>query len=852
MQAKIRDFLYPSIYREESQRRQARVLTLILAISFVASLLFAAISLAHSDPNPAVVSGVFSLATLVLIWLVQRGNLGAPSYLLPLLLLVLLTYRLVQGNGIHDIAASIYPLVIIFAALILGRRAMLVFWVLSVLSVALVVYMELHGMIRPNWEAATDFSDILVASIVLSAAALVARVIEGSIAESIRSLRGNERALQASEERFRKVFESSVVAICIANLEDGRMLEANAAFWQLTGLPAEKTLGRTAVELGLWQDLSERQEFVRELKEKHSLQEIEYRYPATQRDTLGFYELIQLGEQAAILSMFYDITDQKRAQEALRESEARTRALLNAIPDMIFELSADGTFLNYIPAQGVETLLDPHEFLGKKIEQVMSAEIAASAMFAIQRALESGQLQAFEYRLPDERGNREFEARVVAISNSSTMVMIRDITLRKQFEAEREELIAELESKNAEAETLRQSTAIVAATLEKGEAIDRILEQLEHVVPYDSASVQLIQGDMLTIVGGRRLPIGNSGIGTQFEIDTDGPSMPVLREDRPYALYEDVQTGPFPFKDAPHRNIHSWLAVPLTVKGKRIGIIALDGNRPGQFSEHHARLAATYANQVAVALENARLYTELQQELDERQNLIAELESKNAELERFTYTVSHDLKSPLITIKGFLGFLEQDAADGDAVRLANDVSRIADATDKMQRLLNELLELSRIGRLMNPPQLIPFGELVGETLGLVQGGLQAGSVQVLVQEGLPEVYGDRARLVEALQNLLDNAIKFMGGQPEPKVEIGGRGQDEAGKPIFFVRDNGIGIAPQFHERIFGLFNKLDPQSEGTGIGLSLVKRIIEVHGGRIWIESEVGKGTTFLFTLPRK
>jgi signal transduction histidine kinase len=116
---------------------------------------------------------------------------------------------------------------------------------------------------------------------------------------------------------------------------------------------------------------------------------------------------------------------------------------------------------------------------------------------------------------------------------------------------------------------------------------------------------------------------------------------------------------------------------------------------------------------------------------------------------------------------------------------------------------------------------------------------------------LPTVYGDHARLVEVVQNLVDNAAKFMGEQPDPRIEIGLRGTDTDGKPILFVRDNGIGIEPQYHDRVFGLFSKLDAQSEGTGIGLALVKRIVEVHGGRIWVESdEPGQGSTFCFTLP--
>jgi signal transduction histidine kinase len=235
----------------------------------------------------------------------------------------------------------------------------------------------------------------------------------------------------------------------------------------------------------------------------------------------------------------------------------------------------------------------------------------------------------------------------------------------------------------------------------------------------------------------------------------------------------------------------------------------------------------------------------------EREKIIKELEAKNTELERFTYTVSHDLKSPLITISGFVGLLEVDAKSGNLEKFKGDLQRIQDAAAKMQRLLDELLELSRVGRLVNPPSDTPFKTIVDEALSLTRGRLMAGHIQVHVQKDLPVVRGDRPRLVEVIQNLIDNAAKFMADQSAPRIEIGVQRHEE--EYVFFVRDNGVGIEPAYHDRIFGLFDKLDPRSEGTGVGLALARRIVEVHGGRIWVESEgKGSGSMFCFTLPIK
>jgi signal transduction histidine kinase len=227
----------------------------------------------------------------------------------------------------------------------------------------------------------------------------------------------------------------------------------------------------------------------------------------------------------------------------------------------------------------------------------------------------------------------------------------------------------------------------------------------------------------------------------------------------------------------------------------------------------------------------------------------ADLAAKNAELERFSYTVSHDLKSPLVTVRGFAGLAGTDLAAGQLARVRRDLGRIVAATDRMHRLLDDLLELSRVGRVVHPPEDVLLGDLAREAVELVRGQLGESRVAVEIADDLPVVRADRRRLREVLQNLVENAAKFTAGEREPRVTIGVRQDGE--ERVFFVRDNGRGIEPRFLEKVFDLFEKLDPMAEGTGVGLALVRRIIEAHGGRTWAESDgPGLGSTFCFTLP--
>ena len=188
-------------------------------------------------------------------------------------------------------------------------------------------------------------------------------------------------------------------------------------------------------------------------------------------------------------------------------------------------------------------------------------------------------------------------------------------------------------------------------------------------------------------------------------------------------------------------------------------------------------------------------------------------------------------------------------AAADAGKIAKDIDFIRAAADKMAQLLENVLQIARIGRVVNVPVRATFRQLVEDARAAVAGRIAERGVTVTVGEGDVALFGDRLRMAEVFQNLLDNACKFMGDQKEPRIAVGFEAR--AGESVFFVRDNGIGIDPRHQDKVFGLFQKLDPKAEGTGIGLALAKQIVELHGGRIWVESPgAGLGAGFYFTLP--
>ena len=641
-----------------------RLLTPVMALAILTNLGYGAYYLfaggALFTPPVSIYLGVLAFQLFVLI-LLRMKYVTLASVLLIVSAWSGMTLKAWTSDGVRDTALIAYLLIIMVAALITNWRVALAVSVVSILAVSALAWQDVRIA------RVTITQDPIATALELT---IVFGLVIVFVLTLVDALRRSLNAAAVEEERFRKVFHLSPVAIIITTLADGRTIDGNPAYWQLSGHDPDTSIGRTTFELRKDLTPEVRRRFVQELLEKRSLQIPLYDFvteTGEHKETVAFYELIDMNGEPAILSMFYDTSEQNRAREALKQSEARMRALVEAVPDMVFEMNRAGKIIHFSPSALNELELVPEALVGHTIAEILP-ETAAQVAFAVERALDTGQVHAFEFPFMVGQEAHTYEARISPAGPDLVLAMVRDVTLNKWSESERE-------------------------------------------------------------------------------------------------------------------------------------------------------------------------------------NLINELEQKNAELERFTYTASHDLKSPLITIRGFLGFVREDAMSGNIDRLDRDIQRINEAAEKMQCLLGDLLELSRVGRLKNDPELIDVQQLLAEVTELLHGRLSAGNVQVHIAENTPHIYGDRNRIFEVFQNLIDNAAKFMGSQPKPRIEIGVDGEFNH-MPVFLVSDNGIGIEPQFKDRIFGLFDKLSPHSEGTGIGLALVKRIVEFHGGRIWVDATPGGGATFHLALP--
>ena len=283
--------------------------------------------------------------------------------------------------------------------------------------------------------------------------------------------------------------------------------------------------------------------------------------------------------------------------------------------------------------------------------------------------------------------------------------------------------------------------------------------------------------------------------------------------------------------------------VPLVIGTDVVGVLSIFfGARP-PFTDEEKDLMRLLADQAAIVIAKSRLY-------DEARQTLVELEGKNAELDSFVYSVSHDLKAPLVAIQGMAGALVEDCGGRLDGQGRHYLARLQANVEQMERLIQDLLALSRIGRESRPAEAVNLAEVVDDVLAGLAEPIRARGIKVVAREAAT-VWGIRREVEQVMANLLGNAVKYMGDTESPTVEVGAIDRDELVE--CYVSDNGIGIDPAYHEKVFEIFQRLgELDVDGTGVGLALVKKVVEGAGGRVWVESTKGQGATFRFTWPAR
>lgn len=802
--------IFQPFFKLDRSEWSSKLLTVILlsAVLIEAGYIIARLSAGDGIFGKAVVIIFFLLLFHVPLFVpLRRGKIRATALALIFSTWIGMTGQAWVSGGVLDAAVTAYLLIILGSALIAEWLVSIVIAILSLLAIWGLTISQVQGVIRPVYDSPVSYAIELSAIICLLL--VVVYLVVSMIGDSMSALRDEE-------QRFRRVFHVSPVAISLTSLKNGRLIEANDAYWKLMGFDPLTSIGRTTLELKIWRSEEERLEFVRKLIEHKSLHNPAYEFinqNGEKRITIAFYEWIDYAREPSILSMFYDVTSQQSIQSALRESEERYRNFIEQSIEGVWLLAFD---------EPIPVDLSPEEQVRRIYQYGYIAECndALARMYGYESSRE---LQGV--RLVDEKAGEIVDE----LNFQSTLKLVRDGYRSGNRETRETTRTGEIAYFLNNAVGIIKDNSLVGLW---GTQLDiTTLKKTEDALRRSESRAQALLDAIPDMI---------------FELKKDGTFLRFIPSATNTPLMPPEEfIGKTVAQVMPMIADQTAFAISRSLESGQLSAFEYELHQNGEPRTFEARFTPAGPDLVLAMVRDVTLRKWAE---SERERMLDELEFKNAELERFTYTVSHDLKSPLITIKGFLGFVREDTERGNMGRLDTDIQRISDATDKMQNLLNDLLELSRIGRLTNQPETIPMNTLINEVLELLHGRIHSGNITVRVAEKLPAVFGDRQRITEVFQNLIDNAAKFMGDQPKPCIDIGVKGEMD-GMPIFMVSDNGIGIASAYKEKIFGLFDKLDARTEGTGIGLAIVKRIVEFQGGRIWVESEPGRGATFFFTL---
>ncbi len=786
----------------------------------------------------------------------------------------------------------------------------------------------------------------------------------------LAALEGSHASIRESEERYRRLVELAPLAIAV-NLE-GRVAYINPAGARMlcVGSPDE-VIGRSVLD---FVPPDERQQTI-ELME-HSTEgagEVSHHQQVLRLDGVSIdVELlwmpITFQNKPATLLLARDVTETHQAEQALAEANQRLQATVNALPDLLFVLDAEGRIRSFHTPDPYDLFAPPDRFLGQRVVDIMPPDTAATIEQALDEAARAGHVSGVRYQLDTPRGTRWYELSISSAGTSrlpdfAMVALVRDVTpqvlaarsLRdreEQFrsifegaaigmalvdrrgrfletntvftellsyqapdlrgrvftelchpddyaaaEAQWQELltghsdrydselrclkqggdavwvrmrvsrfagsdpneplaivmvediterrrVAEAErEQRALADALRRSAAALNSTLDLDEVLRRLLDSLAAVVPYQVAEILLVEHGIARVAHwAGSVDAYRAGQDVVFAVDETRNLREMARKRRPL-LIPDVRRYRGWAKVPAVSWIRAHVGAPICFENEVLGFLSIASDTPGFYTQEHAERLGAFAEQAALAIRNARLYREMAGHL-------AELAERNSELDAFSHTVAHDLKSPLQIVVGFADLLATDYRHEMSDEVAGYLRHIETYAVKMSQMIESLLLLSRMRTSDQPVRPVEVAPVLAAALDRFTDQIQQLNLTVEVPTLLPPVLGYEPWLEEVFANLIENAIKYIGrDNPNPRIIINADLQESFVR--YEVRDNGIGISQDAQAHIFDLGVRFHAGvAAGSGLGLSIVRRIITRLGGEVGVISAIGEGSTFWFTLP--
>jgi len=544
----------------------------------------------------------------------------------------------------------------------------------------------------------------------------------------------------------------------------------------------------------------------------------------------------------------------------LKETELDCQALFAHSSDGILILDLEGSCLLSNGRAGSILGRPPQDLQGQCLEQILASPSLEAAHAALARLLAGERLRATEWLLARSDGAKipvEVEASLIPATPGRpgyVQYLLRDLRARKQGEAERELLLMDLINRSTQLLTAADVSKSISTILDPEQLIRETVELIQDRFGFYYVGLFLVEnGAEFAVLHAGTGEAGRRMLAIDHRLPVGGQSMVgrcVASGEARIAL--DVGEEAVHFDNPYLPETRSELALPLNVRGECIGALTVQSQQESAFSAGDVTILQSMADQLAVALLNARLYDQVQRYATGLEDLVAErtaeLQAVNKELEAFAYSVSHDLRAPLRSIDGFGQALLEDYGPELDDTAHDYVRRMSAASQRMGGLIDDLLHLSRLTRREMHCQQVDLSALACSVAQELQSSEPDRQVQILITDGLG-AYGDPGLLRILMENLMGNAHKFTARHPTARIEFGAL--CEGDETIFFVRDDGAGFDMAYADKLFGAFQRLHrvTEFEGAGIGLATVQRIVHRHGGRVWAEGAVEQGATFYFTL---